>query len=173
MRVGGQRHVSAALPPRRTRYPLYRRLGRPQGRSGRVRKISPPPEFDSRTVQPVASHYTDWAIPKIKQSYYRPGPGPEGSRRLRLPISRQMAHEGGKVVSPTHRPPLPPRKYSWYSFLLEAESTPGSLVHPEGLCQWKIPVTPTNPRPSGLWRSAPTNCATKLWLYRIFFRTIP
>jgi hypothetical protein len=27
-------------------------------------------------------------------------------------------------VSPTHRPPLPPTKYSWYSFLLEAESTP-------------------------------------------------
>jgi hypothetical protein len=23
-------------------------------------------------------------------------------------ISRQSAHEGGKVVSPTHRPPLPP-----------------------------------------------------------------
>jgi hypothetical protein len=40
-------------------------------------------------------------------------------------ISRQSAHEGGKVVSPTHRPPLPPRKDSWYSFLLEAESTPG------------------------------------------------
>jgi hypothetical protein len=40
-------------------------------------------------------------------------------------ISRQSAHEDGKVVSPTHRPPLPPRKYSWYSFLLEAESTPG------------------------------------------------
>jgi hypothetical protein len=32
-------------------------------------------------------------------------------------ISRQSAHEGGNVVSPTHRPPLPPRKYSWYSFL--------------------------------------------------------
>ena len=29
-------------PPRKTRYPLYRRLGGPQGRSGRVRKISPP-----------------------------------------------------------------------------------------------------------------------------------
>jgi hypothetical protein len=24
-------------------------------------------------------------------------------------ISRQSEHEGGKVVSPTHRPPLPPR----------------------------------------------------------------
>jgi hypothetical protein len=23
-------------------------------------------------------------------------------------FSRQSAHEGGKVVSPTHRPPLPP-----------------------------------------------------------------
>jgi hypothetical protein len=36
------------------------------------------------------------------------------------------AQDGGKVVSLTHRPPLPPRKCSWYSFLLEAESTPGS-----------------------------------------------
>jgi len=46
--------------------------------------------------------------------------GPEGSR-----ISIQSTHEGGKFVSPMHRPPLLPRKYSWYSFLLEAESTPG------------------------------------------------
>jgi hypothetical protein len=37
-------------------------LGGPQGRSGRVRKISPAPGFDPRTVQPVASRYTDWAI---------------------------------------------------------------------------------------------------------------
>jgi len=29
------------------------------------------------------------------------------------------------IVSPTHRPRLPPRKYSWFSFLLVAESTPG------------------------------------------------
>ena len=63
MRMGGQRHASAALPPGKTRYPLYRRLGGPQSQPGRVRKISPPPEFDPRTVQPVASRYTDWAIP--------------------------------------------------------------------------------------------------------------
>jgi hypothetical protein len=37
--VGGQRHAPAALPPEKTRYPLYRKLGGPQGRSGRVRKI--------------------------------------------------------------------------------------------------------------------------------------
>ena len=41
MGVGGQHHVPAALPPGKTRYALYRRLGRPQGRSGLVRKISP------------------------------------------------------------------------------------------------------------------------------------
>ena len=63
MGVGGQHHAPAALPPGKTRCPLYRRLGRPQGRSREVRKISPPPGFDPRTVQPVASRYTDCAIP--------------------------------------------------------------------------------------------------------------
>ena len=38
----GQHHAPAALPPGKTRYPLYRMLGGPQDRSGRVRKISPP-----------------------------------------------------------------------------------------------------------------------------------
>jgi hypothetical protein len=52
--VGGQRHAPAALPPGKTQYPLYRKLGGPQGRSGQVRKISPPPGFDPRTIQPVA-----------------------------------------------------------------------------------------------------------------------
>ena len=56
----GQHHASAALYPRgKTRYQLYRRLGGTQGRSGRVRNISPPPRFDPRTIQPVASRYTD------------------------------------------------------------------------------------------------------------------
>jgi hypothetical protein len=33
--------------------------------------------------------------------------GPEGSRRLRLPDFKTIAHEGGKVVNPMHWPPLP------------------------------------------------------------------
>jgi len=40
--VGGQRHAPVALPLGKTRYPLYRRLGGPQGRSGQVRKIRSP-----------------------------------------------------------------------------------------------------------------------------------
>jgi len=39
--------------------------------------------------------------------------------------SRYSTHEGGKVVSPKHPPLLAPRRQAWYSFLSEAESTPG------------------------------------------------
>ena len=51
--------------------------------------------------------------------------GPECSRKLGDPDIMTTAQGGGKVVSLTHRPHLPSRKFSWYSFLLEAESTPG------------------------------------------------
>jgi len=35
--------------------------------------------------------------------------GPEGSRRMKVPDFMPIGtHEGGKVVSPTHPPPLPP-----------------------------------------------------------------
>ena len=33
--------------------------------------------------------------------------GPEGSRKLRFPDFMTTAQDGGKVVSLTHRPPLP------------------------------------------------------------------
>jgi len=56
--VGGQRHDPAALlHDKENCYPLYMRQGEPQGRSGLVRKIPPPPGFEPRTAQPVASHY--------------------------------------------------------------------------------------------------------------------
>jgi hypothetical protein len=45
-------------PGKENRYPFYRRLGGPQGKSGHVRKISPLPGFDHRTIQSVASRYT-------------------------------------------------------------------------------------------------------------------
>ena len=54
--LGVQHHAPTAFLPEMTRHPLYMRVVRPQGRSGQVRKISPPPGFDPRTVQPVPSH---------------------------------------------------------------------------------------------------------------------
>jgi hypothetical protein len=54
--VGGQHHALTALPPGKTRYPLYRRLGGPQGRSGHVRKIFPPPGFFKCTLLCYLEH---------------------------------------------------------------------------------------------------------------------
>ena len=63
MGMGEQRHAPAVLTPGKTRYPLYRRLG-----LNGYGKSRPPPGFDLRTVQSVASRYTDWANPASSEN---------------------------------------------------------------------------------------------------------
>jgi hypothetical protein len=80
---------------------------------------------------------------KVKQSHYWPGqaqrvPGGWGSQS-----SRQSAHEGGKVVSLTHRPPLPLVLIS-----VRGRVDRRSIVRPGGLSQWKIPMTPSGIEPA-------------------------
>ena len=65
----------------------------------------------------------DYVHVKVKLSLYRPGKtlkvqGGGGSQ-----ISRQSAHEGGQVVCPKNRPPLPPGSIPSTHFCCEAEST--------------------------------------------------
>jgi hypothetical protein len=64
MNVGGWSTpgLSRFTPRRGTRYLLHRSVGGSQDRSGRVRKISPPPGFENRTDHHVSSPYTDYAI---------------------------------------------------------------------------------------------------------------
>jgi hypothetical protein len=58
---------------------------------------------------------------RVKQFHYRAGQDQRVPEGWGSQISRQSAYERVKVVSPTHRPPLPPRKDSWYSFLSQPQ----------------------------------------------------
>ena len=59
---GSSSRPGRSLPPGKTRYPLYRRLGGgPKAGLDRCEKSRPPPGFNPRIVQPVASRCTDYA----------------------------------------------------------------------------------------------------------------
>jgi len=62
--VSGQQHALAAL------YPLYRRLGGPQGRSGRSENLVPT-GIRSRSVQPVVSRQRPSNVAKERDSTWR------------------------------------------------------------------------------------------------------
>jgi len=60
---GGERSAARTgrtLPPGKTHYPFYWRLGGPKGRSGRAENLVFT-GIRSRTVQPVVSRCTDWS----------------------------------------------------------------------------------------------------------------
>jgi len=84
----------------------------------------PVPVFSSSVSSFFPGYALCWKV-KVKQSHYRPEQALRDSGGWGSQISRQLAYVSGNVVSRTHRPPLPPRKYSWYSFLLEADQLQG------------------------------------------------
>ena len=84
--MGGQRHAPGHFTPgKETRYPLYRRLVGPHGRSGRVRKISPPTGIRSLD------------LPARSKSLYRlsyPGHSHRGTT-IKCPLFLSNFHEPG------------------------------------------------------------------------------
>jgi len=70
-------------------------------------------------------------------------PGGTGSQ-----ISRQSAHEGGKVVSSTHRQPLPPQEIFLALISVRGWVNSTAIVQPEGICPWKIPFIKSKIEPA-------------------------
>ena len=91
-----------------------------------------------------------WTQVKVKPSHYRPGQAHRVPGGWGFQISRQSTHEGGKVVTPTHRPLLPPRK-SLLLLSVRGWVDLRAIVGPEGLCQWKIPMTDGLKRRRKFW----------------------
>jgi len=126
---GSASHPGRSLPPGKTRYPLYRRLDGPQGRSGQMRKISPLPGFNPQTVQPVASRYTDYAtwptyIMRQSSKFWKSAlfpiqrrPYPRSSLRLTW-YSHQHSHKtyAYSIKGFGMLPPIPchVRYYTWH-----------------------------------------------------------
>ena len=64
---------------------------------------------------------------KGKPAPFQAWTGPEGSRKLRFPDFVTRAQDGDKVVSLTHRPPLPP---GWF------QEVEGPRFHDNGTGWW-------------------------------------
>lgn len=61
---------SGLFTPVKTQYPLYEKLGWPQGWSGRMGKISPATRFSPQTVRPVASRYTEFTLCNFSHTFH-------------------------------------------------------------------------------------------------------
>jgi len=95
--------------------------------------------------------------------------GPEGSRKLRFPDFVTTAQDGGRL-SALRTGRLYPKKYSWYSFLLEAESTQGPQCDQKDFMSMKNPLTPAGIEPATFQIVAQhiNHCATAVPRYHLY-----
>ena len=76
------------------------------------------------TVELNNGFYLIYIYGKVKGVPLQAWRGSEGSRKLRFPVFVTTAQDGGRL-SALRTGRVYPRKYSWNSFLLDAELTPG------------------------------------------------
>jgi len=86
-------HPSHTLPSGRTRYPFYRRLGGPQGRSGWVKNLVST-RIRSWTVQPIVTILTELSSP---QWYLRKTHNPVSSKGAKIGFMSSSEHHAQDV----------------------------------------------------------------------------
>jgi hypothetical protein len=91
---------------------------------------------------------------KVKQSHHRPEQAHRVPGGWSSQISRQLAHEGGKVVSNYPLPAFTSQEIFLVLTYVRSWVSPRSIVQLEGLCQWKILVTLSGIKPVTFWLAA-------------------
>ena len=82
----------------------------------------------------AAKFYLASSLGKRYSSFYIGLDRPLGTQEVEAPrISRQSAYEDGKIVSRTHRPPLPPRRNPWCSDFSACRAMPQPTPPPSYL----------------------------------------
>jgi hypothetical protein len=90
--------------------------------------------------RPGGQLYAPAALPLRKEQPEPIGQEDCETSRLQYFLDNRLI-DGSEVARLARRSPFTTQEDAWYSFLLDAESTPGGQLRPEGLGQLKSPVT--------------------------------
>jgi len=107
-------------------------------------------ELSVRTASQICRNLLDFGMLIVKGNPMTGLDRPWGFQEVETPSFQDCRHMKVVTLSAlrTGRLYPPPRKYSWYSYLLETDSTPRAIVRPVGICQWKMPMTPSGIEPA-------------------------